>query len=220
MENAARKISINGSQAEDELEFRIILVVLFLGFIAHRIYYSRKLARPDSEPIANGDEESFSTKAATVLCLLGLAALIAYIVNPTWMSLSSLPLPAWLRRSGAGVALLGFVLLQRSHQALGWNWSDEPRLLTGQGLVRSGPYRWIRHPIYSAFLLIFSSPLLISANWFLGAMWIGMATLDVLRRIRIEEAMLLRHFGDEYRVYMKVTGRLLPRIKGASDPHR
>ncbi len=47
-------------------------------------------------------------------------------------------------------------------------------------------------------------------------MWIGMTALDVLRRIRIEEAMLLRHFGDEYRVYMKVTGRLLPRIIGAS----
>ncbi|MCZ6652630.1 MAG: isoprenylcysteine carboxylmethyltransferase family protein [Planctomycetota bacterium] len=205
---------------ENELDFRIVLVVLFLGFIAHRIYYSRKLARPDSETIAKDEEKSFLMNAAALLSLLGLAALIAYIVNPTWMSWSSRPLPAWLRRSGVGVALLGFVLLQWSHQALGRNWSDEPRLLTGQGLVRTGPYRWIRHPIYSAFLLIFSSPLLISANWFLGAMWIGMATLDVLRRIRIEEAMLVRHFGDEYRVYMKVTGRLLPRITGASDPHR
>lgn len=204
---------------ENELDFRIILVVLFLGFIAHRIYCFRKFARPDSETIAKGEEKSFFTKAAAFLSLLGLAALIAYIVNPTWMSWSSLPLPAWFRRSGVGVALLGFVLLQWSHQALGRNWSDEPRLLTGQGLVRSGPYRWIRHPIYSAFLLIFSSPLLIAANWFLGAMWIGMATLDVLRRIRIEEALLLRHFGDEYRVYMRVTGRVMPRIIGASD-HR
>ncbi len=201
---------------EDELEFRIILVVLFLSFIAHRIYCFRKLARPDSETIAKGEEKSLFMKASVVLSLLGLAALIAYIVNPTWMSWSSLSLPARLRRSGVGVALLGFVLLQWSHQALGRNWSDEPRLLAGQGLIRSGPYRWIRHPIYLAFLLIFSSPILISANWFLGAMWIGMATLAVLTRIRIEEAMLLRHFGDEYQVYMKVTGRLLPRIIGAS----
>ncbi len=50
-------------------------------------------------------------------------------------------------------------------------------------------------------------------------MWIGMTALDVLRRIRIEEAMLLRHFGDDYQIYMKVTGRVLPRIIGASD-HR
>ncbi len=205
---------------EDELEFRIILVVLFLGFIAHRIYYSRKLARPDSETIAKGEEKSLFMNVATAfLSLLGLAALVGYIVNPTWMSWSSLPLPTWLRRGGVGVALLGFILLQWSHQALGRNWSDEPRLLSGQGLVRSGPYRWIRHPIYSAFLLILSSPLLISANWFLGAMWIGMATLDVLMRIRVEEALLLRHFGDEYQVYMKVTGRVMPRIIGASD-HR
>ncbi len=205
---------------EDELEFRIILVVLFLSFIAHRIYCFRKLARPDSETIAKGEEKSLFMKASVVLSLLGLAALIAYIVNPTWMSWSSLPLPIWLRRGGVGVALLGFILLQWSHQALGRNWSDEPRLFTGQVLVRSGPYRWIRHPIYSAFLLVLSSPLLISANWFLGAMWIGMTTIAVLMRIRVEEALLLRHFGDEYQAYMKVTGRVLPRIIGVSNPRQ
>jgi len=206
---------------EDELdlEFRITLVVLFLGFIAHRIYCFRKFARPESETIAKGEGKSLFMKAATFLALLGLAALIAYIVNPTWMSWSSLRLPAWFRRGGIGVALLGFILLQWSHQALRRNWSDEPRLFTGQELVRSGPYRWIRHPIYSAFLLIFSSPLLISANWFLGAMWIAMATLNILMRIRIEEAMLLGRFGDEYRGYMKVTGRVLPRMIGGNE-HR
>ena len=73
------------------------------------------------------------------------------------------------------------------------------------------------YPILFAFLLILASPLLISGNWFLGATWIGMAVLDVGRRIRIEEAMLLGHFGDEYRVYMLGTGRVLPRIFRASD---
>ena len=62
---------------ENELEFRITLVVLFLSFIAHRIYCFRKHARPDSETIAKGDEASFFTKAAAFLSLLGLAALIA-----------------------------------------------------------------------------------------------------------------------------------------------
>jgi protein-S-isoprenylcysteine O-methyltransferase Ste14 len=79
-------------------------------------------------------------------------------------------------------------------------------------MIASGPYRWIRHPIYAAFLLIFSALLLISANWFVGGAWLGMAGLAVADRIRTEEAMMLRRFEERYRAHMRRTGRLVPRI--------
>ena len=79
-------------------------------------------------------------------------------------------------------------------------------------MIASGPYRWIRHPIYAAFLLILGSLLLISANWFVGGMWIGMTGLGVASRIRMEEAMMVGQFGEQYRAYLRRTGRLFPRI--------
>jgi protein-S-isoprenylcysteine O-methyltransferase Ste14 len=79
-------------------------------------------------------------------------------------------------------------------------------------LVTSGPYRRIRHPIYTAFLLILGAPLLLSANWLIGGAWLAMTILEVTTRIRIEEAMMLSRFGDQYRAYMATTGRLLPRV--------
>ena len=97
------------------------------------------------------------------------------------------------------------------------NWSDAPNLLEGQEMVASGPYRWIRHPIYAAFLLILGSLLLISANWFVGAMWIGMTSLDVASRMNAEEAMMLGQFGERYQAYMRRTGRLFPRILKRRD---
>ena len=128
------------------------------------------------------------------------------------MSWSALPLPLWLRWLGVGVALSGFTLLQWAQQSLGKNWSDEPRLVEGQEMISSGPYRWIRHPIYAAFLLILGSLLLISANWFIGALWLGMTGLDVASRMRTEESMMVGQFGEQYRAYMRRTGRLFPRL--------
>jgi protein-S-isoprenylcysteine O-methyltransferase Ste14 len=97
---------------------------------------------------------------------------------------------------------------------LGKNWSDAPKLVEDQRMIASGPYRWIRHPIYAAFLLILGSLSLVSANWFLGGLWIATTGLDVVSRIRTEETMMLARFGEPYRDYLRRTGRLLPRVHG------
>ncbi len=196
---------------DDPVTFRLTLALLFIVFVAHRGYYHRKLA-PSVDAILEEKEAGAASSVANLIALPALIAVVVYIVNPTWMSWSSLPLSSPVRWLGVGMALIGFVLLQWSHQALGQNWSAEPRLIKGQKLVSGGPYRWIRHPIYAAFLLILSAPLLIASNWFIGCLWIGTTALDVTSRIMTEEALMLSQFGDEYRVYMQRTGRLLPRI--------
>ena len=129
-----------------------------------------------------------------------------------WLSWAALPLPLWLRWTGIGMALLGFGLLQWAQTTLGKSWSDTPRMIKGQSLITSGPYQFIRHPIYTAFLLILGSTLFISANWLIGSAWLGMALLELASRIRFEEGLMLEYFGDQYREYMKRTGRLLPKL--------
>src|SRR4029453_15086827 len=111
--------------------------------------------------------------------------------------------------AGIGSALLGFALLQWAQDTLGKNWSDRPRMIQEQALIMSGPYQFIRHPIYTAFLLILGSTLLISANWLIGFAWLSMTTLEVASRIGFEENLMLEYFGDQYHEYMKRTGRLL-----------
>jgi len=86
-------------------------------------------------------------------------------------------------------------------------------MLKEQRLVTAGPYRWIRHPIYSAFVLILGAILFISANWLIGFCWAGMTMLEILSRIRFEESLMLEYFGSEYREYMETTGAFMPKLK-------
>lgn len=195
-----------------EFTFRIILLVLIFAFIAHRGYYTGKNATTD-ETILKKREEGSSTPMAGILSINGFISVIAYIVNPAWMVWASLHFPPWVRWAGIGIALLGFVLLQWAQKTLGKNWSDTPRFMKEQRLITSGPYQWIRHPIYTAFILILGSTLLISANWFIGFSWLGMTVLETLSRIRFEEAVMLEYFGNEYCDYIKSTGSYVPKLK-------
>ena len=194
-----------------ELLFRILLGLLLLTFVAHRAYWHRKLKRPREES-SIVQKPGILGAVASISGILALIASVIYIVRPVLLAWASFAASPWLPWSGVVLAVAGFWLLQSAHQALGHNWSDAPALVKAQVLVVEGPYRWIRHPIYAAFLLILGAPMLISANLVVGSLWLVMTILEAASRISAEEALMLREFGDRYRSYMLVTGRLLPRI--------
>jgi len=196
---------------ETQAIFRIILPILIVAFIAHRGYYTRQAARPESDTVKQRDEGVVS-KIAGLLGMAGFIAMIAFVINPNWLSWADAQFPLWLRWTGVGTSLAGFALLQWAQMTLGNSWSDTPRMMKQQELITSGPYRSIRHPIYTAFLLILGSTLFISSNWLIGLCWTGMTILEVASRISFEESLMIEYFGEQYREYMKKTGQLLPRL--------
>src|SRR3990172_1344052 len=196
---------------ESEFPFRIILPLLFMTFIVHRGYYSRRYRPSEAETV----EKRAAGTASRIANLLSIAALlssVAYVAFPMLVGWASLALLSWVRWTGLGVAASGFALLQWSHATLGRNWSDQPRILKDQELVKDGPYQWVRHPIYDAFLLILGSTLLITSNWLIGGLWLLVTSIDIRDRIAYEEEAMLARFGEEYRSYMRNTGALVPRI--------
>jgi protein-S-isoprenylcysteine O-methyltransferase Ste14 len=191
--------------------FRAILPVLILAFVAHRGYYVKKHSKLEVDALKKR-EEGVASKFAGLLGLIGFVSVIVYVINPGWLAWANLRLPMWLRWIGILIALAGFSLLQWSQNSLGRSWSDIPRMLKGQILITNGPYRVIRHPIYTAFILILGSTLLISDNGLVGLLWIGMTVLEIVSRIRFEEGLMLEYFDDQYREYMNRTGRLIPKL--------
>ena len=194
-----------------ETIFRIMLPVLIIGFAAHRGYYVKMHSEPEEATMKRREEQTVS-KIAEVLGLIGFLAVIVYVINPGWLAFARLALPVWLRWSGLVIAIAGFALLQWAQVTLGKSWSDTPRMLKEQALITSGPYRTIRHPIYTAFILILGSTLFLSSNWLIGLCWAGMTVLEVVSRIGFEESLMIEFFGERYREYMKKTGRLLPKL--------
>lgn len=142
---------------------------------------------------------------------------ITYLLLPVWaltgwLDWAALGLPGWLRWLGVGFLAGGLALFVWTHQTLGRNWSGVLEIYDSHTLVTDGPYRLVRHPMYTAFLLCGIGILLTSANAILGSNLVIVAVMLVVR-IPAEERMLTEHFGEAYREIMSSTGRLLPRLR-------
>ena len=79
-------------------------------------------------------------------------------------------------------------------------------------LIRTGPYRWVRHPSYTGLMLAFGGVAAFAWNWLsIPAMLVPISCALALRISKEEEA-LRRHFGEAWDAYSKRTGRLLPKL--------
>jgi len=103
-------------------------------------------------------------------------------------------------------------LFWRSHADLGQNWSVSLEVRKGHKVVTHGVYRYIRHPMYAAIFLWCLAQAMLLPNWLAG--WSALVPFTLLYLVRTprEEQMMCNIFGDEYRDYMRKTGRLLPRL--------
>jgi protein-S-isoprenylcysteine O-methyltransferase Ste14 len=177
--------------------------------------YHRVQSQATKEKLARQEEGVFILVGLRLCGVLAWAVLAAYLMNPAWVSWSSLALPAWLRWVGAPLGL--FVvppLLFWTFHSLGKNLTDTVVTRRQHTLVTHGPYRWVRHPFYGVVFLWGLSLSLLTANWLLALL--GLAALAMLvRRTRVEEAKLIERFGDEYRAYAEQTGRFFPRKPSA-----
>ena len=119
------------------------------------------------------------------------------------------PAPAWLRWTGVGLGISSVGLFAWTHVVPGKYWSPYLQLRPVHRLITAGPYARIRHPMYSAIVGWMMSLGLVAANW-IPLVCGALCAIQFILRIRGEEKMMLQQFGDEYRQYMKRTGRLLP----------
>jgi protein-S-isoprenylcysteine O-methyltransferase Ste14 len=100
----------------------------------------------------------------------------------------------------------------RAHKDLGRSFSTTLEIRPDHELVTRGIYRYIRHPIYAAFLLWGVAQAMLLPNWVVGIT--GPIILVILFAIRIprEEQMMIDTFGDAYRDYGKRTARFIPGV--------
>lgn len=127
-------------------------------------------------------------------------------------------LPAGLVPYAIGLLLcglgLGFTVWARVH--LGRNWSDTVSRKQDHELICSGPYAWVRHPIYTGLLLAFASVAIARGDLksFVGC---TIMTLAVLHKLRIEERWMAETFGDAYVAYRARVPALIPALRARAS---
>ncbi len=195
-----------------ELLCKIVLIALYSLFSIIRIEYYRKARKASYKTIIE-ERRRYAIWLSVFVCYQMLTFFV-YIIFPEMLAWGALPLPAWLRLTGACLGIIALIWFMWIHRTLGNNLSVRIRIKDSQYLVTSGPYQWVRHPMYTAFYLLHTAAFLLTANWFIGVTWMAGLTAIIFLRVSREEAMLLARFGEAYSLYAENTGRFLPRIKG------
>lgn len=117
-----------------------------------------------------------------------------------------------LTSSGSLLAVAGAVLVLRSRAQLGPAWSFVPMADQGTGLVTTGPYRLVRHPIYLGLALLAMGEALAFSSWPAFLIVLCGIVPTFAWRARAEETLLSRTFGESYAFYRKQTKMIIPRL--------
>ncbi len=195
--------------------FRILFWILILGVLLMRVYFTLKVrlagerVMPDRAAVKREGKIQFAVRVFSFFTLFGL--LIAYAVFPGSLSAFSFRIPDALRWSGFFIGLAGIGLWIWAQIALGTEWSPQLQLREKHRLITTGPYTRMRHPLYSGMILWAGGLALTSANWIFVAIALLVGSVFLIRVPR-EEQMMVDEFGEEYREYIKRTGRVFPKI--------
>jgi protein-S-isoprenylcysteine O-methyltransferase Ste14 len=182
---------------------RALVGILWLAWIAYWIAAARQTA-------VNRRTESLLTGASyRIPLLIGIILMVLSNLSVPGIGFSLWPLNPFIL--GVAVILtiagLSFAVWARLH--LGKYWSGRITLKVDHRVIQTGPYAWVRHPIYSGLILALlgTAISLGTVRAFLGFAFI---LVSFLRKLTLEENWLRSHFGTEYELYQKRVRALIP----------
>jgi protein-S-isoprenylcysteine O-methyltransferase Ste14 len=191
--------------------FRILAALILFTGIGISSYYRRKADKDTGEKIPRKVDGSVMMTTIKIGGLILWLSPLVYLINPQWMIWSKIGLPEPVRWLGVGLGVLCVMGIYWLFSSIGSGISPTSATRQHHQLVTSGPYHWVRHPLYTVGSTLFISFGMMADNWFIAALGI-LAFIGMAARTPKEEANLIEKFGDEYREYMKHTGRYLPKL--------
>lgn len=193
-----------------EVIFRLLTTSLLLVVISISIYFRHRAERQGGQL-----NKAEGQRLLVVLRLLGMVAILplfGYLVNPDWVAWARFELPLWARWVAALIAIGMTPALYSVFATIGNNISPTEATRVNHQLITNGPYRWIRHPLYTFGALFFLALSVLTTLWW-PVLFLLPGLLALIWRARFEEANLIARFGDDYRAYMQQTGRFLPKLR-------
>jgi protein-S-isoprenylcysteine O-methyltransferase Ste14 len=172
------------------------------GWVVFSLYWeiaAKNVAKTkSSESLGSRRVHLFLTTVGMILVLAPIHGLGRF--------LPALPL---LMAVGLAIEAAGLFLAIWSRRHLGKYWSGEITIKVEHQLIRSGPYRMLRHPIYTGLLTMYLGTVFVTGEW-LALIGLAMALFAYWRKMRLEEANLNVAFGADYDAYCRDTWALVP----------
>lgn len=191
--------------------FRTLAGVILITGVGISSYFRRKADRETGEKLSRKADGNIMMTVIRIGGLILWLSPFAYLINPAWMAWSKIGLPESIRWLGVGIGILCTLGVYWLFSSIGTGITPVSATRKEHKLVTSGPYRWVRHPLYTVGSSMFISFGMMADNWFIAFLGV-LAFIAMAIRTPKEEANLVEKFGDEYREYMKRTGRFLPKV--------
>jgi protein-S-isoprenylcysteine O-methyltransferase Ste14 len=182
---------------------RVGMLISAAFWVAMMIYWSQPVK---GAPPSQRTESLESRKRHQLIFSSGL--LLLFIPVPL-LTAKFLPDLTWLPAAGLALQAGGALLYVWARQCLGQLWSGEITIKKDHFLVASGPYRIVRHPMYTAILAMCLGTTIVAGQYH-ALIGLALAVYAYLRKIRIEEETLTQQFGASYAAYRKTTRTLIP----------
>ena len=160
--------------------------------------------------VASGEapDDKGSLRVVMLAQSLGFVAAF-YLAWKPWGRFADPRAAFWI---GLAVLVSGAILRRLCFRDLGRSFTGEVRVRPDQQVVRTGPYRWVRHPSYTAGILMIVGAAIALGSWIGVVLSFVLAVLGYAYRVRVEERALMTTLGDSYREYAATTKRFIPRV--------
>lgn len=187
--------------------WNLVFIIGFVCYAGIRHHFERRAA--GNENLVNRAD----TRERMLIAVMAIGSFLLpalYLFTP-WLGFADYRAPEWLPWLGLLTMASALWLFWRAHADLGQNWSMTLQVRKGHQLIRQGVYRRVRHPMYAAIWLFAVAQGLLLSNWLAG--WAAVAAFAPMYFLRTprEEQMMIEFFGEEYRDYMRQSGRIFPR---------
>ena len=195
---------------DEELLSRILFLAIYTAFGAIRLAYRIPAARRE------GGEKHELPRAAALTLTFGILAyfgcIILYLLYLPWILWFQISFLSWIRWLAVPIAILCVPALYWTHHILGKQYSANLEIQSDHKVVTNGPYSRVRHPMYAIFIVFSIAMALLTLNLLIIFFSI-LISISFPSLAKQEELMLIDTFGDDYRAYMRRTGRFLPKLR-------
>ncbi len=167
-----------------------------------------ELGRKRPAPVERDTGPLASINFVGILGFVGIGLWTASAMSGTLPALPA-PIDVAIRIGGIILVALAGGLAAWGLWSIGRQMSSQAEVRPDTELVTAGAFGVVRHPLYLSILLLWTGATLALASWLMAACTAVLAPLFVARS-RLEERMLVRHFGDAYVAYARRVPMLLP----------